>query len=60
MQRLMPHLKQWTPTEKEAARRAFEEGSRQRTLAMKRQQPFTHEEMVIRLRQTQESVTSVS
>jgi hypothetical protein len=60
MHRLMPHLKEWTPTEKEVVRRAFEEGSRQRTLAMQRQQPFTHEEMVIRLRQTRETVISVS
>lgn len=50
---MLPHFKSWTTQEKEAARRAFEEGSRQRTHAMQRQRPLTREEMLARLRQTQ-------
>jgi hypothetical protein len=47
-----PHLKTWTKKEKEAARKAFDEGSRQRKLMMQKQRRFTPEEMRARLLQT--------
>jgi hypothetical protein len=49
---MLPHLKTWTKVEKEAARRAFDEGSRQRGLLMQKQRRFTPEEMRARLLQT--------
>ncbi len=47
-----PHLKKWTTQQKEAARKAFDEGSRQRGQAMQKQPRFTPEEMKARLLQT--------
>ena len=50
---MLPHLKSWTKQEKEAARKAFDEDSRQRKLAMQKQPRLTREEILARLRQMQ-------
>lgn len=46
---MMPHLKKWSEKEKTDSRLAFDEGSKQRMLAMKNQKRLTYEEMMLKL-----------
>ena len=53
---MLPHLKTWTSQQKEAARIAFDEDSRQRTAALLKQPRFTSEEILTRFLQTKVTV----
>lgn len=55
---MLAHLKTWNHQEKEASRRAFEEGSRQRAAMMQNQRRFTVEEILARLNQTQAAASA--
>ena len=43
---MLPHLKQYSDKEKEAARIAFDEGARQRAEAIKNQKRLTEKEIL--------------
>jgi hypothetical protein len=49
---MLPHLKTWSLQEKEASRKAFDEGSRQRGIAMQNQRRISSEEMMAIFSQT--------
>lgn len=49
---MMPHLKKRSNEELEASRKAFEEGSYQRGLAMKNQKKFSTKEILEKLRKS--------
>jgi len=54
---MLPHLKTYTAEEKEKSRILFEEGRKQRTLALKNQRHLSKEEMLAEIKHIKNNKT---